>query len=427
MSLLNVFLGLGVAGIASAFLPRRVSAAIATLALGLAILVIAVARPAGVLSIGGLELFEAKPVYNAMAVILLVGELLVLLSTLDKLDNYSAPLVLMAVLGGLLILYSKSFITLIAGMETSAAALAGLALRRSDDASREACLKYVFSSLFAASLVVMGVALLAHDGIMVFARPTSASGATVLGIALVFAGLALEVGLAPFYLWLPDFVEGGDWLAVVTSLLAVDGFLLFTFFKLVDLLAPVIGFEMGVVLGLLSISSMIIGEFGALAQKNLRRMIGYSMVSDAGYAILLALAYALHGGGNLAVPAYFIVASNLSIALIVASTVHRHRDAVSVSEAIGILSLAGVPPFLGFPAKLLVIVAFASIGFWWIALIAAVFFLVSAAYLFRRLMQASYKVFGGSELVLLAYGALLLILGLCPDLPLAIAGGGIGW
>jgi len=418
-----------VAAAIAAVLPRRAAAA-TTLVTIIYMMVIVWVLPQGMVRYAGLNILYVTTEYNAMAVLLLLAEILALASLVDELDKVRAPLVILAVLGGLLVLYSASLLTLLAGIETAAAALAGL-YSLGGRRSGEAAVKYLYSSILATTLIIVGTGLLYSQGFQSFTEAPLGGMSWVtlpalLGLVFLTAGLALETGLAPFYMWLPDVVQGAHLLGVVTAILLVDAPVLLVFFKLIASSGVLVGPVIAAILILLAMASMIVGEFSALAQKELRRMIGYSMVSDAGYTVLLAVVYALSGIRDPLVPIYFITASNMSIALVITAHRYERTSIGKIAQVTGLLSLAGTPPLYGFAAKLSVVAAFAAAGYTWLAVVSVVFFLVSAAYIFRYLIMGGYQASHGVDVPWpppLAYSLLLLVLGIYPGLVPMLGGG----
>ena len=238
----------------------------------------------------------------------------------------------------------------------------------------------------------------------------------LIAFALLMASLAIEVGAAPFYMWLPDMYSGAWPEAVSLVVITVDLGGLYLLARIAGMfvrlpVARVVALggltPLLLALVILSLFSMTLGELSALGQTMVRRILSYSAVADAGYVLLLST-YFFWGGlvpfgwaAFSAQPlAYFVVASNLSIAAAVAAVGYlerrmggpdledfrgaaRYHPLAAVLLSLSLLSLFGVPPMAGFVAKFLVVSALVTApipAMLWVAAVATVFFVVSAAY-----------------------------------------------
>ena len=421
------FIGVALAAAAAAaVLPRRASQAVTLASLVYMLAAVASLPRQGVYSYKGLDIIQVTSEYSAAAILLLAAELLVLLSFLRELDSMRAPLVILAALGGTLVLNSNSLVALIGGVETAAAALAAL-YSLGDSRAGEAAVKYFYSSILGMAFMVIGAGLLYSQGVDSFTDLyASALGQTqppalpaLFGLVFLVAGLALEVGLAPFYMWLPDVVQGAYVLGVATALLLLDAPAMLVLLRVVVESKLVASAGLSQALIMLALASMLVGEFSALVQRDARRMIGYSIVGGAGYKVLLAVALALSSMEDMLVPVYLVTASSMSAALVVASQRYGSTRIGKVAETVGLLSLAGVPPLYGFAAKLSMLVVLAAAGYAWMAAVAAIFFVVAAAYIVRYIVlggPVASEQSGVQPVPLLVYSALLLVLGVWPGI-----------
>jgi len=243
------------------------------------------------------------------------------------------------------------------------------------------------------------------------------SGTLILiSFAFILASFGIEIGAAPFYMWLPDMYTGSRPEAVALVVTTVDLGGMYLMARVTGMYAhlpvarvPALGGLTPILLAvvILSLFSMSLGELSALGQSKIRRVLSYSSVADAGYVLLLST-YFFWGGtvpyGRTAFAAqalaYFVVTSNLSIAAAVACAGYLERrlqgmdldsfrgaarlyPLASVLLALSLLSLFGVPPMAGFIAKFLVVSALVTAPFpamLGVAAVATVFFVVSAAY-----------------------------------------------
>ncbi|MCY0868586.1 MAG: proton-conducting transporter membrane subunit [Desulfurococcus sp.] len=405
----------------AAVLPERASRVV-TLSGITAMLIFTVILPRGsVYSYEGLGLVQVVEGYKAAGILLLTLELLVLLSFIRDIDRRNGPLLILMSAGSLLVLYSESFITLIVGLETAAVALAAL-YSVGEDRATEAAIKYFYSSMLGVAFIVLAAALFYNNGIHDFSELDSnvnilnSHTNLLLGLVFLVAGLSLEAGLAPFYMWLPDVVEGAGLLSVAVALLLLDASVTL---KLLHLIASVgTATSITLIMLVMAVASMFIGEFSALAQNGVRRMLGYSIVGGAGYKVILALALALAGRSTLTPIVYLVTASSMSVALVVASQYYQDTPCGKIAEVVGLLSMAGIPPLYGFAAKLIMLMTIISAGCIWIALATIAFFLVAASYIIRYMLSSSFKVKKNSSLEsipLVIYAVLVFVLGIWPQ------------
>lgn len=389
---------------------KAVAASSSLAALTLA-LILVIAEKNSLIEIEGLPFIEFEKYTISMLVILLVSASLIIALLWRDLDPLVAPLIPWMMYAGILVALSVNPVLLVLGLELGALSITGIYL--SYKGSEEAAVKYFFTSILAGAFLIAGIALLFSNSVYSFTAIPVASPSLVLGLAFLVAGLALEVGLAPFHPWLPDVAANAPLLGLSLAILLVDAPTLYVFFRIISA-ARASSMLLAWILAILAAASMTIGEFSALVQTNIRRMLGFSMVSDAGYTLLLGVACALSGIISLPVVIYFITSSNMTLALAIAS-IREKKGYGPIVPAL--LSLMGLPPFYGFTAKLSVITFFARTGYAWMAVIASVFFLVAAAYIMRYLMQLGRdSILKGYNIFSVIYIVILLLLGIYPRL-----------
>jgi len=247
----------------------------------------------------------------------------------------------------------------------------------------------------------------------------------LLSLAFMVSGIGVEVGLAPFHMWLPDVYSGtrACSAAFVFSLEDTAGLWL-----LLRVLSAYSRVPIGpvfyaltpafVILAVFSVLSISIGELSALSQNAIRRLLGYSSIADAGYVLLL-ISYIVYSKTNIftgagmvyaAPAAYFIVFSIMSLTTSLAlmgvmeevgiKSLDTIRGAVArvplltLLLLISILSVAGVPPLSGFIAKLMMLsflTASREVVSILLAITATLFFVVCAAYMLRVVQRATLE------------------------------------
>lgn len=284
------------------------------------------------------------------------------------------------------------------------------AYHRHERASIEAGLKYLVLGSLASALVIFGIGLIyVVSGSTAFVDVRGAltenpqDRLMLLGILFVFSGLGFKTASVPFQFWVPDVYEGAP--LPVTALLATAskaaGFavLLRLFFTVFVGLDP----ERTSLVSVLAAMTLIYGSLGAIPQKNLKRLFGYSSIGHAGY---LLTAFASGGEGGSRAILYYWVAYGISnlAAFYVMTLVGRETHSQEIESYRGLakrspylagmfflalLSLAGIPPLGGFFAKFLVLLAAVHSGLGWLALLGTVLVAVSLYY-YLNIVRAMY-------------------------------------
>jgi NADH-quinone oxidoreductase subunit N len=286
--------------------------------------------------------------------------------------------------------------------------------------SLEAAAKYFVLGAFSSGILLYGLSLvygatgtLALDGI---ARSISAdhkSPLLVVGIILVACGLFFKIASAPFHVWAPDVYEGAPtpisaFFAVGPKLAAYAIFARIFF----------AGFgpgsaEWSAVIAASAAMTMVVGNVGALLQSNVKRMLGYSSIGHAGYALLGLLAYKTDYG-LWAILIYLLAYAlmNLGAFGFVILLEAKGYAGESVDDFNGLskknpwaaaamivllLSLAGIPPTAGFIGKYFLFSAAMKAGWFWLTMLAVLMSAVSLFYYFR-IARAMYLVDGSGEL-----------------------------
>ena len=317
-----------------------------------------------------------------MLVFIAVGIVIVLASPefirKDRNHGEYYALILLALTGMTVVAEANDLIALFIGLETagiSSFALSGF--RKSESRSAEAATKYFiiggFSSaltLFAISLLygVAGTTDIALIGQTLQGSMSAIEGSksvALLAIVLLLAGLGFKIALVPFHMWAPDVYEGAP--TPVSGMLAAAskkmGFA--AVFKIFLLAVIITKTDWEVAVAALAIISMTVGNLIAISQTNIKRMLAYSSIAQAGY-ILIALPvgtqYALEGGlfhilthAFMKSGAFMVVAAMGAVAvgekLEDFKGLNKRSPFLSFSMAIFLLSLAGIPPLAGFSSK----------------------------------------------------------------------------
>ena len=376
-------------------------------------------------------------------------------------------LALFATLGMTVMISANHFLTLYLGLELMSLCLYSLvALNRDSAASTEAAMKYFVLGALASGLLLYGMSMIygatgtleiteVAKGAARILQSDQPSGAVLaFGLVFVVSGLAFKVGVVPFHMWIPDVYHGAP--SAVTLFISTGPKLAafaMAIRLLVNGLQPLSGdtpqFQSGWqdMLIILSVLSMAIGNLAAIAQSNIKRMLAYSTISHMGFMLLGLLSGIVSGNALSAAEAwssamfYAVVYVLMSLGAfgMVVFLSRAGFEAERLEDFKGLnarspwfafvmlllmFSLAGVPPTVGFYAKLSVLQAVLGAGHVWLAVVAVMLALVGAFYYIRvvKLMyfdepQDSAEVRGklDASVLLSANGLAVLALGILPQ------------
>ncbi len=332
------------------------------------------------------------------AIALLIVSLMVTASSWDYMKGKANPapyysLILLSSVGMVLIAYSTDLLMLFVSWELmSLPTYALAAFSKRDPISNEAAIKYfMFGALSSGILVlaigfVYGITGTTNIGESITAMASLDPDLIPIGlvaIALFIAGFGFKMGLVPFHMWLPDAYEGSP--TTIGALLAAGtkkaGFA--TAIRVVVLGMFALNLDWTITLAVIAVFTMTLGNFGALIQKSLPRILAYSSIAQAGY-ILIGLAIAPYSDQALSGSLFhifnhaimkstgFIATAAVATAL-VGYSLEKYRGLgirmplTAIALAISLLALAGVPPLNGFWSKLVIFGAAinSSAYVWW--------------------------------------------------------------
>jgi NADH-quinone oxidoreductase subunit N len=366
----------------------------------------------GVTSSFGMRFLADTPA-AALNFIIILGTVMAVLVSWDYLSRTELehpeyyPLMLLSATGAMIMVSAGDLITLLLGLEiTSLAVYVLSAWRQGDRESEEAGMKYFLLGAFASAFLIYGIALLYGatgtfllDGIVaaVTAPGYEQMLLATLGGVLILGGLAFKAAIVPFHQWAPDVYTGAP--TPVTTFMSVVvkvgafGALLRIASGVLPGLPPAVLETFSWLVGL----TMLIGNFGALAQQGVKRMLAYSSVAHAGYlglAILAGaegirattwylMAYAFMTAGAFAVLTMVSGRDDKGDSLERLAGLGRRKPVLAACMALFMLSLAGIPPLAGFTGKLLVFSAAISAGYLLLAVLGILTSVVAIYYYFR--------------------------------------------
>ena len=365
-------------------------------------------------------------VADDLATVIKLGVLLIAIAVLVYSRRYLAVrglltgesfvLSLFGVLGMLIIASAASLLTLYLGLECMALSTYALvALNRDSAEGSEAAMKYFFLGALASGMLLYGMSLiygvtgtLEIAGIADALEPLVRTGelGLVLGIGVVFivVALAFKLGVAPFHMWVPDVYQGAPtaitlYLGTATKLAA----LALVARLLMDGLQLLLD-QWQDMLVVLAVLSLAIGNVIAIAQTNIKRMLAYSTIAHMGFFLLGVLAgtadgyaaalfymltYALMSLGAFGVVLLLTRAGFEADQLDDLKGLNRKSPWYALAMMIVMLSMAGVPPTVGFFAKFAVIQAALGVDMVWLAVVAVLFAVIGAFY-YLRIIKLMY-------------------------------------
>lgn len=365
---------------------------------------------------------------------------------------------LFSVLGMSIMISGNNFLVIYLGLELlTLTSYALVALRRDHVVSTEAAIKYFVLGALASGFLLYGLSMLygatgTLDITEVFKAVNSGHlrhQVLVFGLVFIVAGLGFKLGAVPFHMWVPDIYEGAP--TVVTLIIAgapkLSAFAICIRLLVEGLLPLAIDWQQ--MLAILAIGSLLIGNVVAISQTNLKRMLGYSTISQMGFVLLGLMSGVVNNNTLSAANAYSsamfyavaYVLTTLSAFGIILLLAREGFESEEISDlaglnqvsplyagvmAVSMFSFAGIPPLVGFYAKLSVLQALVSSGlplYIALAVFAVVMSLIGAFYYLRvvKVMYFDAPITAATvsapvdvRIVLSLNGALVLLLGVLP-------------
>ena len=341
-------------------------------------------------------MYVSTPAVATIKNILNVGVLIVLIQSLKWANSEVQlvrrgefyELVLITLLGMYFMVSARHFLLFFIGLETASLPLAALvAFDKHRYESTEAAVKYVLTAVFSSAIFLMGISLVyGISGSLYFSQIgvavdiISGTGLIALVIALgfVMAGIGFKLSLVPFHLWTADVYQGAP--TSVTSYLSVisKGSAAFAFLVILwQVFGAVYPEAWGWMLYALIILTITVGNLFAIRQKNLKRFLAFSSVSQAGYIMLGIMAYP-HTIGIASLMFYILVYifSNLAAFGVIGAIenntgkvwmqdyngLYKTNPRLAFTMMLAMFSLAGIPPFAGFFSKFFIFTGALSVG-----------------------------------------------------------------
>ncbi len=314
---------------------------------------------------------------------------------------------LFSLLGVMLLISANSLVMVYLGLElTSLSSYALVALNRASTRGSESAMKYFVLGSMASALLLYGMSMV-YGATGTLSLPAIADAVRVAGsddvlliVGLVFlvVGIAFKLGAVPFHMWVPDVYDGAP-LAATLFIATVPKLAAFAMaYRLLASGVPDLHGDWQQMVAVLAVLSLVVGNLAAIMQTNIRRLLAYSTISHMGFVLLGLLpgsAYG-YGAGLFYIVVYALMSAAAFGMLILLSGegravrdlddlkgLNQHNSWYAAVMAMVMFSMAGVPIFVGFFAKLLVIKAVLDAGMLGLALLAVVFSVIGAFYYLR--------------------------------------------
>ncbi|MCB1756580.1 MAG: NADH-quinone oxidoreductase subunit NuoN [Gammaproteobacteria bacterium] len=352
-------------------------------------------------------------------------------------------------LGMLIMVSANSLLSVYLGLELLSLSLyAMVAFNRDNSKASEAAMKYFVLGALASGMLLYGMSMLygatGSLGLDTISAAVSADSqgnlAARFGLVFIIVGIAFKLGAVPFHMWLPDIYDGAP-TSVTLFIASAPKIAAFAMtIRLLNDALQSLHADWHLMLIILAVLSIVVGNLIAIAQSNIKRMLAYSTISHVGFLLLGIISGTEQGYASAMF--YTITYAFTSLAafgvLLVLNDVgfeaeniadlkglFRRNPGLALVMMVVLLSMAGVPPTVGFYAKLIVLKEIVSVGHLWLALI-AVFMSVLGAFYYLRVIK--FMFFDepddateltpaiDTQLVLGMNGVIILVFGLFPGI-----------
>lgn len=353
-------------------------------------------------------------------------------------------LVLCSMLGAMVLISASSLLTMYIGLELLSLPLYALiAIRTYKTQNGEAAIKYFIMGAVSSGLLLYGMSFIygitGHLTITEIAQYLAnnnvAEYKTVLLVSMVFmiVAIAFKLGAAPFHMWIPDVYEGSPnavlaYLGTVPKL-AAFGFLVTVLTEMM----PMYQQEWGQILLVLAVISLLFGNLVALVQTNIKRMFGYSTISHIGFVFLgLAMSDNIGYAAAMYYVIVYVVMASGAFGIILLLTrqgfeadkiedfagLNKRNSWLAFMMLIVLFSMAGIPPFAGFTAKLMVLNSLMQDGYYILTCYALVISVIAAFYYLRVIKvmyfdpteEKSVIAVGGANYIAISINCLIIFL-----------------
>jgi NADH-quinone oxidoreductase subunit N len=391
--------------------------------------------------------------YVAVAVTLVYGRAYAADRGMDRGELYA--LALFALLGVMVMISANHLLVIYLGLELMSLSLyAMVAMRRDHAVSVEAAMKYFVLGALASGFLLYGMSMIyggtgsldLREIAQAMATGNSSDVVMIFGTVFLVAGLAFKLGAVPFHMWVPDVYQGAPTIATLMIASAPKLAIFAVIFRLLAEGMSAVAFDWQQMFLVLAVLSLGLGNIVAIVQSNLKRMLAYSTIAQIGFVLLAMLSGVVDGEAEGAAGAYSAgmfymityVLTTLGAFGLVLLLARSGFESEEIDDLRGLsvrspwmalvmlilmFSLIGIPPTVGFYAKLAVLAAVVDTGMVWLAVVAVLFSLIGAYY-YLRVVKVMYfdkpvdespiEPSGDAKVVMAVNGALVLLLGIVP-------------
>jgi len=391
-------------------------------------------------------------IYVTVAAVLIYSRSYI--STRGLLRGEFFSLALFATLGMMVMVSASHLITLYLGLELLSLSLyAMVALQRESAVATEAAIKFFVLGALASGFLLYGMSMLyGATGTLHLPELAKVIGSGqadheifIIGLVFVVAGIGFKLSAVPFHMWAPDIYEGAP-TAVTLFIGSAPKFAAFGFVMrlLVEGLGDLVTDWQGMLV-LLAVASMAVGNIVAIAQQNIKRMLAYSTISHMGFVLLGFIAAGENGYSSsmFYVIAYVLMTLGAFGIIMLVSREGFEADKISDFKGLNqrspwlafmmllvMFSMAGIPPMIGFYAKLSVLQAVLEAGYVWLVVVAVMLSLIGAFYYLRIIKfmyfdapeQTQPIIFKSDVKVLVSVNGLaIMLLGMFPQMLMGLS------
>lgn len=361
-------------------------------------------------------MYHNQPIQSIVKSILSIGTLIVFLMAHEWMRRPDTAikqgefyiLTLSTLLGMYFMISAGHFLMFFIGLETASIPMAALvAFDKYRHHSAEAGAKYILTALFSSGLLLYGLSLIYGTvGTLYFADiPARLTGdpLQIMAFVFFFSGMGFKISLVPFHLWTADVYEGAP--SMVTAYLSVisKGSAAFVLMAiLIKVFAPMVE-QWQEVLYWVIIASITIANLFALRQQNLKRLMAFSSISQAGYIMLGVISGSAQGMTSLVYYVLIYMFANLAVFTVITivalragkftledyNGLYTTNPKLAFLMTLALFSLAGIPPFAGFFSKFFIFAAAFEGGFHLLVFIALINTIISLYY-YLKIVKAMY-------------------------------------
>ena len=306
-------------------------------------------------------------------------------------------------------------------------------MRREREGQRvqmESAIKYVMFGVAANGIMLFGMSYLfglggttSLAGLAQVLRPMAHSPLVLVALALTCCGLFYKLAIFPFHFWTPDVYQGAahETAGLIATLPKVGAVAVLV--RLVSMVDPQTE-AFATLLALLAVASMFYGNLLALGQKDFKRLLGFSGIAHAGYALIgfVALDQAGYAAALYYISGYLLMVlacfaviflvsrEGVNVSIEDLAGLHRRSPLLAVTLLVGVFALAGIPPFVGFMGKFALLKAALNKGHLWLVVLAVINAAIAVYYYLRVVREACFREAAEQPPITLAWSSRLLCL-----------------